>query len=155
MTASDASEAGSGVTRAHAPLWLLFACDEHFFAIPLALVREIVPPQRFTRLPGCAPEVCGLIGLRGRVITVFDLGAALGLRPSTCAADYRLLLVEQGDRVAGVVVEAVSATEPLRMDALAPDDRGRRFADALGMGEWNGARVLALDIDHILGRLLG
>jgi chemotaxis signal transduction protein len=155
MTASDSSEEGSGVTQAQAPLWLLFACDEHAFAVPLALVREIVPPQHFTRLPGCAPEVCGLIGLRGRVITVFDLGAALGLRPSTCAADYRLLLVEQGERVAGVVVDAVSATEPLRMDALTPDDRGRRFADARAVAEWNGARVLALDIDNILGRLFG
>lgn len=85
-------------------------------------------PQPVTRLPGCGPEVCGLVGLRGRILTVFDFGAALGLRPSVEAADYRLLMVEHGtELVAGAVDEVLAVShETARM----------------------------LDLDELLGRLL-
>lgn len=154
MTASDAPAAEPGATADRAPPWLVFVCDDNDFAVPLAVVCEIVAPQRFTRLPGCGPAVCGLVGLRGRVITVFDLGAALGLRPSVDAADYRLLLIEHGARVVGVVVDAVAASHPLNVQAVVPDEVSRRFGEASGVAVLGGARVVALDTERILGRLL-
>jgi purine-binding chemotaxis protein CheW len=155
MHAGDAPETASVVAGASAPLWLVFVCDDNAFAVRLAAVREIVPPQRCTRLPGCGPAVCGLVGLRGRVITVFDLGAALGLRPAAEVADHRLLLMDHGATVIGFAVDAVVAARPLEPDAPAHDDgAARAFPDALGVAEVDGARIVALDTDRILGRLL-
>lgn len=94
-----------------APEWVIFGCSGERFAIPLQQVREILLPQPIIRLPGCGPEVCGLIGLRGRILTVFDLGAALDLRPAVSVAEHRLLLLEHGGQVvAGVVEEVFSVT---------------------------------------------
>lgn len=91
------------------PEWLIVVCGGERYAVPLLQVQEILVPQPFTRLPGCGPEVCGLIGLRGRIVTVFDIGAALGLRPAREARDQRILLLERGGgTVAGVVDEVVS-----------------------------------------------
>ena len=42
-----------------------FACDMESF-------REIVPTQRTTRLPGAPDTVCGLINLRGQIVTAID-----------------------------------------------------------------------------------
>jgi purine-binding chemotaxis protein CheW len=90
---------------------VIFGCSGQRFAIPLTQVREILLPQPITRLPGCGPEVCGLAGLRGGILTVFDFGAALGLRAAVSKPDHRLLLVEHGGRlVAGVVEEVFSVT---------------------------------------------
>ena len=94
--------APEGVVSIPAPQWVVFACDGHRFGVPLALSREILPPRVFTRLPGCGPEVCGLLGLRGKVITVFDFGAVLGLRGATTFPDHRLLLLDHGEGHHGV-----------------------------------------------------
>lgn len=94
-----------------APEWVIFGCSGERFAIPLSQVREILLPQPTIRLPGCGPEVCGLTGLRGRILTVFDLGAALDLRPAASVPDHRLLLLEHGGEVvAGAVEEVFSIT---------------------------------------------
>src|ERR1700694_5240791 len=65
----------------------VFSCDMESF-------REIVPSQRTTRLPGAPETVCGLINLRGTIVTVIDGGTALG-KPArarasgmTLRADY-------------------------------------------------------------------
>ena len=39
--------------------------------------REIVPTQAMTRLPGAPSTVCGLMNLRGTIVTVLDGGTAL------------------------------------------------------------------------------
>src|SRR3954468_7623954 len=43
----------------------VFACDMESF-------REIAPTQRLTRLPGAPDTVCGLINLRGTIVTVIE-----------------------------------------------------------------------------------
>lgn len=110
------------------PQWVVFGCSGERFAVPLSRVREILLPQPLTRLPGCGQEVCGLAGLRGRIVTVLDFGAALGLGPSAAVSDHRLLLVEYGtEQVAGAVDEVLAISH-------------------------EGAPLL--DLDELLGRLL-
>jgi len=61
-----------------------FACDMDVF-------REIVPTQQITRLPGAPDTVCGLINLRGTIVTVIDGGVALGKRAYSRAEGLILL----------------------------------------------------------------
>lgn len=142
-----------------AQVWAVFGCDGHTFGFPLDRVREIVFPGPITRLPGCGPEVCGLVGLRGRIVTVFDVGAALGLRPSASQPDCRLLLVECGDRLVAGVVERVEAVRevpvrPLgRLRSILKGIDVEREA-VLGVGKWAGEPFVALDSDRLLGALL-
>jgi chemotaxis signal transduction protein len=77
-------------------------------AIPLDRVDEVLFPQVFTRIPGTGPEVCGLIGLRGRVLTVFDLCALLGGPGTDVARDHRILVVRAAGRVVGLAVPGVT-----------------------------------------------
>jgi chemotaxis signal transduction protein len=93
-------------THADAP-WAFFACGDRGYAVRLERVHEIVPPQPITRIPGCGSDVCGLLGLRGRVITVFDYGVIAGGQASAGRTDHRLLLLKYGDRVVGIAVDSV------------------------------------------------
>jgi chemotaxis signal transduction protein len=151
-TEAPGTEAAAEATVA--PLWLVFACDGRRFALPLAEVREIVAPQPFTRLPGCGPEVLGLVGLHGRAITAFDLGAVLGLRPSCRTRDHRLLLVEHGARVLGLVVDSVDCTRAFELSDTGTPDADDDAANFRGVAEIDGARVSALATDRVFGRLL-
>lgn len=151
--------AAEGAVASAASQWVVFACGEHCFGLPLDRTREILPPRRITRLPGCGPEVCGLVGIRGRVVTVFDFGVVIGGKPSLPNPDHRMLvLFVQGRRVAAVVDEIIAVSRetsniiPLDNDALRPYDIERD--DLIGIGALGEIPFLALDPDRILGRLL-
>ena len=153
------SPAADGVVTSAASQWVVFACGEHCFGLPLDRTREILPPRTITRLPGCGPEVCGLVGIRGRVHTVFDFGVVIGGAPSVTKPDHRLLvLYVLGKRVAAAVDEIVAVSResssiiPLDNDALRPYDIERD--DLIGIGALGEIPFLALDPDRILGRLL-
>jgi len=94
-------------TRASSAPWAFFACGGKGYAVRLDQVHEIVPPQPLTRIPGCGREVCGLLGLRGRVVTVFDFGVLAGGRASVDQPDHRLVLLHHGSTVVGLAVDQV------------------------------------------------
>jgi purine-binding chemotaxis protein CheW len=51
------------------------------FGIALGSIREIVPVQVLTRVPGNPPWVRGVCNLRGTVLPVVDLGVRFGFGP--------------------------------------------------------------------------
>jgi chemotaxis signal transduction protein len=139
--------------------WVVFACGGHLFGLPLHRTREILPPRPLTRLPGCGPEVAGLAGIRGRVVTVFDFGVRLTGAASGAQPEHRLLVVVvAGKRVAVLVDEIVAVTResegvmPLDADSLRPYDIDR--TDVVGIGVHEEQPFLALDPDRILAPLL-
>jgi purine-binding chemotaxis protein CheW len=142
------------------PAWVVFSCGGERLGIPLLSSREVVPPQPLTRLPGCGPEVAGLVGLRGRVVTAFDMGVVIGAAPAQSVPDHRLLVLDYGERVVAIAVDAVvgiaraqgAALEPIGATALGHLESVR--GDVIGVGFLEGKRYLALDPERILKRLL-
>jgi chemotaxis signal transduction protein len=115
----------------------------------LDCVVEIIPPRPFTRLPGAGADVCGLVGVGGRVVTVFDLGVVLGLGRAADDADHRLLLLELGRRRLGAAVEDIVTIAPARIDAHDVDGA------VVGTGHMPDLEFTALDPRTLLlGRLL-
>jgi purine-binding chemotaxis protein CheW len=85
---------------------LLFSLAGHLHCAGLGSVREIIPLKPVTPLPGSPVQVCGLINLRGTIVTVLDATMSeYGV--SSMAPTASILLVELGTRVAGVVVDEV------------------------------------------------
>jgi len=141
------------------PEWVLFSCGDRKFGAPLAISREVVPPQPLTRLPGCGPAVAGLMGLRGRVITVFDMGVVLGLSPSRLVEDHRTLVLEHGKRTIGVLVDGIHGIAHGFGAVLSepPSSMGELDAirsDVVGVGTQGVITYYALACDRILDRLL-
>ncbi|HEX7049027.1 MAG TPA: chemotaxis protein CheW [Longimicrobiales bacterium] len=159
MASSRADASPGGASFGPAPEWVFFTCDARRLALPLMRVRAILPPRPFTRLPGCGPGVCGLIGQRGRIITAFDLGVVLGLRSSAAVPDHRLLLVRCAGRMVAGVVDAVSTVASARVRPV--KRRGKTMKglalereDVIGIGELDKEAFVALDPDRVLGALL-
>jgi chemotaxis signal transduction protein len=139
--------------------WVVFACGDHLFGLPLHRTREILPPRPITRLPGCGPEVAGLAGIRGRVVTVFDFGVLLVGQSAAQQPEHRLLVVVVGGKRVAVLVDRIiavtresAAVLPLTADALRPYDIERD--DVIGIGAHEEQPFLALDPDRILAPLL-
>jgi chemotaxis signal transduction protein len=129
--------------------WVVFVCEEVRFGFPLESVSEILTPRPFTRLPGTGPEVCGLVGVHSRVITVIDLGVLLGLRAAVKSDDHRLLLLDVDAHQIGVVVERVTAIETARLER-----RESGLAGLLGTGHTDEGEFTAADPRRLLAGVL-
>src|SRR6266576_5098991 len=85
---------------------LVFEIAGNGYACDMDAFREIVPAQQMTRLPGAPDTVCGLINLRGTIVTVIDGGVALGKR-AYGRAEGLILLVDYFERWVGIGVDDV------------------------------------------------
>ena len=126
-----------------------FACDMDSF-------REIVPPQKMTRLPGAPDTVSGLINLRGTIVTVIDGGAALG-KQSYGRADGLVLLVDYYDRWVGIGVDDVRDIQDIPIDQFSGADGSEVpvVGAVTGAVEIDGTRVLVLDIKTVVQQVIG
>lgn len=121
----------------------MYACD-------IAAVREIVPLQAATRLPGTKPYVNGLINLRGTILTVIDLGVRLeGDRSLT--VDGSIVIVEVAGRYLGLAVGDVMDVVALAVES-APHDRADEVVR--GLGHLGGTVVIILDMPALVGQVL-
>ena len=104
---------------------MVFVAGNSLMAFDARSVGEVIRLPVVTKAHGAAGYVMGVVNLRGRIITVIDLEAKLGL-PRSGGAEPRLLVIEdpQGGEAVGVYVPAlkdviqaeVSEIQPIRAD---------------------------------------
>jgi purine-binding chemotaxis protein CheW len=49
------------------------------FGLPISRVQDVFMPERLTRVPLSSSEIAGVLNLRGRIVTVVDMRARLGV----------------------------------------------------------------------------
>src|SRR6476620_9204362 len=52
---------------------------DQLFGLPISRVQDVFMPERLTRVPLSPTEIAGVLNLRGRIVTVVDRRARLGL----------------------------------------------------------------------------
>ena len=98
--------------------FLAFELAAETYALPLDAVREILMPQPITGVPRSGADVLGIISVRGRVTTVLDLRRRLRLTGTTDPTLSRVLLVDSGIEVIGLVVDRVFQVYRLGIDEV-------------------------------------
>ena len=68
-------------------------------------VSELLPVPKLTTLPAVKPWLAGIANVRGRLIPVVDLHEYLQVPTTLPASQWRVLVVEDGEIVAGLMVE--------------------------------------------------
>ncbi|MEQ8858322.1 MAG: chemotaxis protein CheW [Pseudomonadales bacterium] len=90
-------------------------------------IGEILKPPRVAALPGVKSWVLGVANIRGRLIPVVDLHEFLGMTPTLPMAQWRVLVVEDEELIAGLLVE-----QSLGIQHFLEDGFEEAQADALG-----------------------
>jgi purine-binding chemotaxis protein CheW len=93
---------------------VLFKIAAVDYAIPAADVLQMESFTTATRVPGTPAYVAGLVQIRSRVVPVVDLRARFELPAAPPTLDTRVVVVQQGARVVGLLVD--SAREVLGID---------------------------------------
>jgi purine-binding chemotaxis protein CheW len=134
---------------------VVFQLNKELYGADIAVVREVVPLQRVTRVPRTPDYVEGVINLRGRVIPVIDLRRRLGLPSGQVTKATRIAVGEvDGDQV-GMIVDAVE--EVLRVPASAVEPPSSLLAqldrdNVLGVAKVGDRLITLLDLARILVR---
>lgn len=95
-------------------LHVTFHVGEATYVLPAAQVHHLESFERATPVPGAPAYVAGLVQVRGRLIPVVDLRVRFGLPPIEASLDRRVVVVQVGSRVAGLLVD--SAREVVQLD---------------------------------------
>jgi purine-binding chemotaxis protein CheW len=84
------------------------------------VVQEVLRHQHMTRVPLAPAEVCGLINLRGQVVTAIDLRQRLGLTPRGEHQESMNLVVRTEEGAVSLLVDAIGDVISVDEDLLEP-----------------------------------
>ena len=111
--ARELARTPEGENQARLPPLAVVRLDEEFFGIPLQAVREFAELRNVTPVPCCPEHVVGQMNLRGDLITLVDVAGFLGLRPSHGREGRKVVVVNDAELRAGVLVDEL-------LDVLSP-----------------------------------
>jgi purine-binding chemotaxis protein CheW len=86
---------------------VVFSLGDEEYALPIEQVHEIIRHKEPRSVASADPSVRGVISLRGRILPVHDLATRLGLDHPGPPAGAKIVIVETGEDMAGVVVDDV------------------------------------------------
>lgn len=95
-------------------LHVTFRVGTTYYALPATQVLHLESFDTATHVPGAPAYVAGLVQVRGRVVPVVDLRARFGLPPMERTIDHRVVVVQVGARIAGLLVDC--AREVVQLD---------------------------------------
>jgi purine-binding chemotaxis protein CheW len=97
----------------------VFTLGDEDYAFPIEQVREIIRYTRPRSVASTLPWVLGVINLRGRIVTIYDLASRLGAK-SAAGEAAKIVIVEASGHGGGVIVDDVKAVQTLPEQQLEP-----------------------------------
>jgi purine-binding chemotaxis protein CheW len=103
------------------------------YAVDIGKVREIVNPLPLTVLPHTPAEVAGVADHRDDVVPVIDLRVRFNLERRGVERGTKWILITIGERVVGLVVDAVTEVFGARSDDIRPTPEVGGKSDVRGI----------------------
>ena len=131
-----------------------FRIGKETYGVDISTVREIVRVEEITRVPGTPEFVLGVVNLRGRILSVVDLGHRLGLAPSTVTTSSRILVTQLDGVSVGFLVDAATEVAKIAAEQVEPPPTFTGSVDVEyleGVAKWGEELIIILNPSQILG----
>jgi purine-binding chemotaxis protein CheW len=132
-----------------------FALDAERYGLPIACVHEILRVGAVTRVPHAPPHVRGVMNVRGRLLPIVELRTVLGLPPLDVSSDSRVVMVEVGPTLLGLLVDRVGYVVAIPRTAVErpqPELLDKRRDCIAGIAAHGEGIIVVLDVARALGR---
>ncbi len=137
--------------------YLTFILGGEEYGVDIMRVQEIRGWESATSIPNTPDFILGVINLRGAVVPIIDLRSRFGLENAEFNKTTVVIVVkikdEAGDRIMGMVVDAVSEVYNVSEDMLreAPDLGGAINTDFVkGLATVDEKMIILLDVDLLI-----
>lgn len=126
---------------------------DEFFAVELTTIREFANITDAAPIPCTPPNIVGNMNLRGDIVTLIDIRAALTMRMSRFDGAGKIVVAHRDDLLVGVVVQRVldvffAAEAEIKQVPMAV--KGRSTECIKGGIHYDGKIVTVLDITELL-----
>ncbi len=137
--------------------FLTFIVAGEEYGVDILCVQEIRGWESATPIPNAPSHIKGVINLRGTIVPIIDLRQCFGMKsieytPITVVIVLKVM-TDQGERVIGIVVDAVSDVYALAEKDMRPaPDIGNSLNTEFikGLVNVDNKMVILLDIDKLL-----
>jgi purine-binding chemotaxis protein CheW len=126
-------------------LYVIFRVGTAEYVLPASDVLQMESFSGATAVPGAVAYVAGIIHVRGHVVPVVDLRVRFGLPAVEATLDSRVVVVQLGDRIVGLLAD--SAREVVK---LVPE----QLQSPPSMMSADGAEAFVKAVAYIQKRLL-
>jgi purine-binding chemotaxis protein CheW len=123
------------------------------FGLPISRVQDVFMPERVTRVPLASHEIAGVLNLRGRIVTVIDMRARLGLPRAEDGKVPMAVGVDLRGESYGLLIDQIGEVLRLPEDGKEenPVNLDPRMAKlAGGVHRLDGQLMVVLDVDRVL-----
>ena len=133
--------------------WVTFFLDNEKYGIKVMQVQEVLRMTEIAPVPGAPHYVLGIINLRGNVVTVIDSRKRFGLPDKDADDATRIVIIEAGDQVVGILVDSVAEVVDLRASEIetAPNvgtDESSKYIQ--GVSSQAEELLILVDVDKLL-----
>lgn len=125
------------------------------YGVPIHQVQEIIRVSSITPVPNSPSYMEGVINLRGRVVAVLNLRKRLKLAAKDVSKTSRIIVAEVGDKVLGLLVDAVSQVIKMAPECVEPTPEEVLEVDTdfiTGVGKLKNRLIILLDLERLLKR---
>jgi len=95
-----------------------FKLRESYYALDAAFVYEVIRVSEVCPVPHCAKDIVGVINLRGRIVTLIDIGQSLGYGPAQIGPQSRVFIVEDRGEYTGLLTDQVSEVTEVSQEQM-------------------------------------
>lgn len=88
--------------------------------IDILNIQEINKHTEITKVPQSHDYIKGILNLRGRIVTIIDLGKKLGLAPVSNDKHNRNIIVNSEDEHIGLLVDSISDVALAKRNEIEP-----------------------------------
>jgi len=133
--------------------WVTFRLDDEVYGVNVMQIKEVLRYSEIAPVPGAPTFVLGIINLRGSVVTVMDTSQRFGLEPGEITDATRIMILEIGGKVIGILVHSVSEVVYLRQSEIEAspnvgNDDASKFIQ--GVCNKNDVLLILVDLDKLL-----
>ena len=97
-----------------------FYIGDALFGMDILKVQEINKLMEMTKIPQASEYVKGILNLRGKIITIIDLGVKLGLASSDISDHSRNIIVNSEGEYVGLLVDRIGDVVLTNFDKVEP-----------------------------------
>ena len=122
-------------------------------ALDAAGVQEVIRLGPVTPVRYAPQEVLGIVNLRGKIVTIIDLGLRLGFPKAVAGSDSRVFILEDRNEFIGLLVDRVDEVvevEPGDWQPTPANVNGRQARFFQGVCRARGRVITLLDAGQIL-----
>lgn len=147
----SSSHSVDGESEQHEVLTFTLGAEE--YAIDILSVQEISGYGRVTAIANAPPFIKGVINLRGDIVPIIDLRIKFGLGHVSYNEFTVVIILNVGQRVVGVVVDAVSDVVSLAVADIKPPPQLNSALDLAylkGVATCGERMLILVDIERLI-----